>query len=309
MLRRCLAEGRLAHAYLIVGPRGVGKGTLARDFAAALNCPEASPPCGECSSCRRIFAGQHPDVKIVAPLPSKLEVGIDQIREVIADAYLPPYEGKYKVFIIDPAEKLSTEAANCFLKTLEEPPPRVVFLLLTSQERSLPPTLLSRCQRLPLSPLPPGLAAQSLREKWGVPEDRAQLLARLCHGCLGLALREEASHLREIWIERLRKIFQGRSRRLDLVEELLEQFEKDRELFFDELDFWQGWWRDMLLVKLGCPQFLINFDRVEDLKALARRYSVRQIKEGIGHLGAAVRALRLNANPRLVLEVLMLDLP
>ena len=137
LLQRSLERGSLAHAYLFVGPAHVGKMTLALNLAQALNCAAAEPPCGQCLSCQKIASAKHADVQIVGlnrdgdsdePRP-RAEISIDQIRQVQHSASLPPFEGRHKVFIIDGAELLSTEAANCLLKTLEEPVGKVIFLL------------------------------------------------------------------------------------------------------------------------------------------------------------------------------------
>jgi DNA polymerase III subunit gamma/tau len=140
-----LKTDSIAHAYLLVGPRHVGKGTLANNLAQALNCEGAGTPCGQCRSCQRIREGKHADVTSIG-LDSRAEIGIDDIRGLQRSANLPPYEGKCKVFIIDEAEYLSTEAANALLKILEEPPPRVVWLLLAADEERLLATIISRCQ-------------------------------------------------------------------------------------------------------------------------------------------------------------------
>ncbi len=161
LLKRSLAEDNLAHAYLLVGPSHIGKMTLAINLAQALNCFKDEPPCGQCSSCVRISRGCHADVQVLS-LKSKtnekgksnVEIGIDDIRDVQHVANLPPFEGGHKVFIIDGAENMSAEASNCLLKILEEPPTKVVFLLLTSEEDKLLPTIVSRCQRIGLKPMP-----------------------------------------------------------------------------------------------------------------------------------------------------------
>lgn len=316
-LKGGLERGKLAHAYLLVGPRYVGKGTLALDFAKALNCLGNDPPCGECLPCLRIAQGIHSDVKIIS-LPYdektnrfKTEISIDQIREeIISSAYLPPFEGKYKVFIIDGAEFLSPEAANALLKTLEEPPPNVVFLLLAAKEEALPPTIISRCQRLELKPLSQREIAKALTERWGLSSEKAQLLSRLCQGCLGVAVREYLSPQREERMAEIRQILsQSKGERLTLAGELASQFDKDRADMWDKLRFWQVWWRDLLLIKAGLEENIVNIDQKDLLKEQARRYSLQQIKGAIYSIERAIEELRLNANPRLVLEVLMLDLP
>ncbi|MFQ5997657.1 MAG: ATP-binding protein, partial [Dehalococcoidales bacterium] len=161
LLRRSLEKESLAHAYLLVGPPHVGKMTLALNLAQALNCEAAERPCGECAPCQKIASANHADVQVIgliseensAEAKLRTEISIDQIRQMQHSASLPPFEGKYKIFIIEEAEFLSTEAANCLLKTLEEPVGSVIFILLTANDRLLPQTVVSRCQRLELAPL------------------------------------------------------------------------------------------------------------------------------------------------------------
>lgn len=315
-LKRGLEEGKLAHAYLLVGPRYVGKGTLALDFAKAINCIGKDPPCGECSHCLRIAQGIHSDVRTIS-LPfgektnrPKTAIGIEQIKDIINSAHLPPFEGKYKVFIIDGAEYLSPDAANALLKTLEEPPDKVIFLLLTAKEEALLPTIISRCQRLELRPIPQKQIVQALIERWGLSPERAQILSRTCRGCLGGAVRENLFPQREKRLSQLHQILsQGKGERLIFAGELASQFESDREGVWDELGFWQIWWRDLLLIKAGREEDIVNIDQRDVLKEQAKRYSLQQIKGAIYSIERAIEELRLNASPRLVLEVLMMDLP
>ena len=161
-LKDSIGRGSLAHAYLFVGPPQVGKITLAIDLARALNCPSAESPCGTCRTCQRIGEGKHPDVVIINKNTGRdakdrkksTEISIDTIRDFLQkSSNLPPYEGKFKIYIIDDADLMSVEAANCLLKTLEEPPPHVVIILLTSEEKLLLPTVVSRCQRFELKPV------------------------------------------------------------------------------------------------------------------------------------------------------------
>ena len=176
LLQRSLERGSLSHAYLLVGPKHVGKMTLAIDIAQLLNCQSDESPCGDCDACQRIISGKHADVQIVGlnsagnsnGSKAKAEISIDQIRELQHSASLPPFEGKYKVFIIDGAELMSNEAANCLLKTLEEPVEGVVFILLTTNEKSLPETVISRCQRLELRLMPTNEIGDELGERRGV---------------------------------------------------------------------------------------------------------------------------------------------
>ncbi len=196
LLQRGLEKESLAHAYLLVGPPHVGKMTLALNLAQALNCEAAEPPCGECLSCQKITSAKHTDVQIIGLITdgdstkakSRAEISINQIRQMQHSASLPPFEGRYKVFIIDGAEQLSSEAANCLLKTLEEPVGKVIFILLTTNDQFLPATVISRCQRLELSPPAITEVETALNSHWGIESQRAKLLARLSHSRLGWAL-------------------------------------------------------------------------------------------------------------------------
>src|SRR4030042_5183709 len=203
LLRRSLENGRLAHAYLFTGQPHCGKMTLGINLAQALNCENEERPCGECKSCLRITAGNHPDVQIIGRLSgadagggsSKKEISISQIRELQHFAALQPYEGKYRVYIVDGAEYQNEESANCLLKTLEEPPPNVLFILLAGNENRLLPTIVSRCQRVELFPLPASVIEKALVAHWQVAPEKARLLSRLCRGGIGWAvsaLRDES---------------------------------------------------------------------------------------------------------------------
>jgi DNA polymerase-3 subunit delta' len=195
LLQSGLKRGSLAHAYLFVGPPHVGKMTMALDLSRALNCTGSEPPCGLCDSCREITSGRHPDVRViglsedvsVTEARLRTEIGMEQIKEIQHWASLPPYQGKHRVFIIDGVELLSMEASNRLLKTLEEPLDRVMFVLLATNEKLLPATVVSRCQRLEFHPLPaPGVEA-ALSQR-GIEPAEAKLLSRLCRGGIGWAI-------------------------------------------------------------------------------------------------------------------------
>jgi len=322
LLQRSLEKEALAHAYLFVGPPHVGKMTLALNLAQALNCEADEPPCGECASCQKIALAKHADVQIIglvsngdsAEAKPRAEIGIDQIREMEHAASLPPFEGKHKMFIIDGAELLSTEAANCLLKTLEEPVGKVIFILLTTNDRLLPATVVSRCQRVELPPLATGEVEATLDTSWGVEQQKAKLLARLSHGCLGWAISATGDDsLLQQRAERLERlvdtIHAGYEERFAHAAQLATQFSQNRGLVQEILDLWLQFWRDLMLVKIGCGNIITNVDLEAMLVAMAKGYSLAQIKAVINSIQAAGEQLRQNANPRLVLEVLMLSLP
>ncbi|MDD5435580.1 MAG: DNA polymerase III subunit [Nitrospira sp.] len=309
----------LAHAYLFVGPPQVGKMTLAIDLARALNCPDLMPPCGKCPTCRRILESKFPDVTIINKNSGRelkdrkksTEIGIDTIREYIQkSSSLPPYEGKYKIFIVDNAELMSVEAANCLLKTLEEPPHHIVIILLTPEEKLLLPTVVSRCQRFELKPLALSEIENRLSLIEGLPAEKVKLLSRLSGGCLGWALsaasndsyfkvreaqpREFAALLTHSWDKRLAYI---------------KQLSLDRSSTEDICKLWTSYCRDVLLIKYNCSESIINLDIMKDIKSWANMLTITEIKEFIDSLNKAVNYLSFNANLHLLMEVIMLDMP
>lgn len=315
LLQRGLERESLSHAYLLVGPSHVGKMTLAVNLAQALNCEAVERPCSECTSCQKIASARHADVQIIglASNGTTTEISIDQIRQMQSSASLPPFEGKCKVFIIDGAEFLSMEAANCLLKTLEEPVGRVVFILLTINDRLLPATVVSRCQRLDLAPLSSAEVEAALKGR-GIEPQKSRLLARLSHGCLGWAIRAASDGgLLEQRAERLDRLFEAMSGdyevRFTYAAELATEFSRNRGSVQEVLDLWLDWWRDLLLVKAGTRDIVTNVDLEAELVDQAKVHSLAQIRAVINGILATGEQLRLNANPRLALEVLMLNIP
>jgi DNA polymerase III subunit delta' len=316
LLDYSLRTDAMAHAYLLVGPRHVGKGTLAINLAQALNCDGPELPCGQCRSCQRILEGKHADVTPIGP-DSRTEIGIDDIRGLQRLANLPPYEGKCKVFIIDDAEYLSTEAANSLLKILEEPPPKVVWLLLAAEEEHLLPTVISRCQRLELKPMPSERIQEVLVKSYSVDANRAKLLTQLCHGRLGWAVsalaKDDILEQRSQRIDKLVSLLTSTGRSLEqrfaYAQELASQFSQSRRTGAEISELWFDWWRDLMLIKGGCREGIINVDYDITLEEQAGGLSLSEIKEFLANLCLLQEEISKNVNPRLALEWLMLNLP
>lgn len=322
LFKRALAQGTLSHAYLLSGPSGVGKMTLAKDLAKALNCQQNEKPCGECSSCLKIASGQHPDVQVIGLNQDtdaessrvRVEIGIERIRELLHSASLPPFEGRSRVYIIEEASLLSLDAANCLLKTLEEPQDKVVFMLLTENPRQIPITIVSRCQRIKLSAMKLTDLESYLVNQRSVETASASLLARLSHGCPGMAIRvlENPGLLQErnAEFERVKTWVKGSySERFSAAARLALQFAKKRDAVYETMDTWLSWWRDLLLVKANCADNIVNIDFLPALVEMAGAFTLTQIKAAVQSIREAGDQLRLNANARLVLEELMLSLP
>jgi DNA polymerase-3 subunit delta' len=313
LLDYSLKTSTIAHAYLLVGPRHVGKGTLAFNLAQALNCDGPELPCGQCRSCQRILEGKHADVTPIG-LDSKTEIGIDDIRGLQRLANLPPYEGKCKVFIIEDAEYLSTEAANSLLKILEEPPQRVVWLLLAAEEEHLLPTIISRCQRLELKPVPSERIQEVLVNSYNVDADKAKLVTQLCHGRLGWALSALTDgDILEQRSQRIAKLLSlltaDLGQRFAYAQELASQFSQNRRAGVEIIEIWLDWWRDLMLIKGGCTEAIINVDYEIALEEQAMGLSLSEIKGFLANLYLLQEEISKNVNPRLAVEWVMLNLP
>lgn len=189
-LTAALRSGATAHSYLLCGPEGSGKRTLARLLCAALQCTAPEKPCCVCDQCRKVLDGSHPDVVTVDD-PEKKNVSVDLAREAKADLYIRPNEGRHKIYLFPRAQEMKAAAQNALLKVLEEPPEYGVFLLLTDRAERLLPTIRSRCAELRLAPVPEAEATAWLRERFpDAPPEAIRAAYRRGGGFLGQAARE-----------------------------------------------------------------------------------------------------------------------
>ena len=319
-LRNSVQDGKFGHAYLIVGPPLSGRSTLAYLMAQAANCLEEEPPCGQCNQCQRIQRGFHTDIQIVVPEINErtgrtnTEITIDQIRELEKSAILGAYEGTSRVFIIDGAELLSEEGANALLKTLEEPPPKVLFVLITSNENRVLPTILSRCQRLEMSLLDTDIITHTLEVEQSLGENDARLLAKLSGGRLGWALKaskdprilEQRQQSLEELLDLLKDGLEGRFQR---SQDMAGIFARDRESVRAMLHLWLDWWRDLLMLKEKAGELVRNEDWLDSLLERESIYSSQDARYTVREILATIRALEQNANARIALDVLMIELP
>jgi len=312
LLRRALEEGELSHAYLFTGPPGVGKGTLARALASALLCQRDPRPCGECRSCHLVASGNHPDLFWVQPESEVGRLKVEQVRELQRYLSLTPNMAHYRVAVLDRFDQATPSAANALLKTLEEPPDFVVLILLAPDTDSLLPTIVSRCQVVPLRPLPVPQIAAALQARWGVEAETARRLAHLSGGRLGWAVRAATEP----------DLLRRRQQRIDEMVALLrapltDRFRYAAELARDPaaaqeaLDIWAGWWRDVLLLTGGVEEdrtgesLLTHLDQRARLEQMAAQFTPAQAVARIQAVRTAMDRLRRNANPQLTLEVLL----
>ena len=317
LVANSIVHDRVGHAYLITGPEQVGKMSLARTFAQALNCTaeNGQRPCGECRSCQLIQIDKHPDVRIILPEVSDrgaLSIKIEQMRRLQQDLSLSAYEARYKIAILKRFDTANLNAANAFLKTLEEPPNNVILILTATDSDTLLPTINSRCRTIGLRPVPMDLIEETLMTRHHVRADEATLLAHLADGRLGWAVRAHQEpamlHERRTQLETLHQALNGTLiSRFSLAESLARKTDTLPSL----LRTWLSWWRDLALMTYGrkSTDFISNADEFEALHELAGRLPCAAVLASLAQTEAALRQLGQNANPRLVLENVLLTYP
>jgi DNA polymerase III subunit delta' len=316
-LRRDIAYDHVRHAYLFTGPTGIGKRTLLAEFARALLCAQADPPCGQCRNCALSSKGSHPDLLTVEPAVSgksvrAAKVKIDPIRELIHDLQLKPVEAQRRVARLLRFDAANHEGQNALLKTLEEPPGQVVLLLTAERADDLLATIVSRCEVVALRPLPRAAVRDSLITRWLVPAERADLLANLSQGRLGWAVRmqqdEPALAARAQKLDDLAALLAGsRAARFAYAERLAKEGSLER--IQDTLDLWLAFWRDVLLAASGTSAPLANPDREAEIRRLAAAVTPAAASQVMQSLRRTGELLEKNANTRLALEVCLLDWP
>jgi DNA polymerase-3 subunit delta' len=276
LLQRALGSGRLAHAWAFVGPAGSGRTTTALAFAQALLCPAGG--CGACRTCALTAARQHPDLHVIVPTPPETNprgaraIRIGAIRELERRAALTPVQAARKVFVLDDAERMTGEAPEAFLKTLEEPPARTVLILILGRVRALPATVLSRCQIVRFQPR---AADARLAERAEAREALAEVRA---HGAEALLRHAQA-------------------------------WERDREGAERFVDACWLHCRDLLLARCGAPAPLLSepgaFPALADE---AQSWTLEGLLRAIATCRQARQALALNVTPRLTVEVVLAQL-
>ena len=318
---KAILNRRVPHAYLFTGIAGVGKTSLGIAIAASLNCRErkGAEACGECSSCRQIMNGHFPELFVIRPEGDVIK--IDQIREAQDSMRFAPMAGGHRVIILDQADTMTEEAANAFLKTLEEPPNSNLLILNAVEPANLLPTIVSRCQKVRFAPLAVETIAGYLVNEMGIRRETATVLARLAEGSLGKAIAmAEGDFLerREKWLKRAMEIpSMTATEALEIALEL--SGEKSTSAaqgskyeiggLLDLLGVLAIWYRDLLLLKKeGAETLVVNADLMEELKKFVRKFKLLQLYESLLVLDQAQRDIRMRRNKALVLEKTMLRL-
>ncbi len=223
LLRRSISQDRVVSGYLFTGPEGVGKSLAATVFAQALNCPvRPGQGCGECPACREIAQGGYPDLHRLTPSSKSRLITVDQIREMRRSVYQSARGDNWKIFLLEEADRMNLAAQNAFLKTLEEPPPKTVLILITSQPGRLLSTIRSRCQVVSFAAWPLTLMKPFIEERTELSGDQCAVLHALSAGCPGRALRYHREDILETRREVIGPLFDGPPLSARAVSELAE---------------------------------------------------------------------------------------
>ena len=309
--RNAVQTGQVSHAYILRGEAGMGRKSLANAFALNLLCEKGLPdPCMQCHACKQVLAGSHPDL-IYVTHEKPASIGVDDIREQINDTILVrPYSSYYKIYIVDEAEKMTVQAQNALLKTIEEPPSYAVILLLTTNPDAFLPTILSRCVQLKLKPLKDVVVKEYLIQSLGVEESQAEIYAAFARGNLGKAIHlAESEDFKRMYDEILHML--KHLKEAD-ISELLDYIHKLREENLDIyscLDFMQMWYRDVLMYKttkdINLLIFKDEFSTIKSMSTVSGYEGLERILEAIDK--ARIR-LDANVNTELVMELMLLTM-
>ena len=309
--RSALTSRKISHAYIINGEKSAGKEFIAKIFAQTLQCEKGGDePCMECHSCKQALSDNQPDIiKITHEKPNTISV--DDIRaQINNDVAIKPYSSPYKVYIMNEAEKMTVQAQNTILKTLEEPPEYAVILLLTTNVNSLLPTILSRCVVLNMKPVADDLVRKFLMEELQIPDYKAEVCVAFARGNVGrakaLASSEEFDNVKAEALSLLKYI-----QDMELYE-IIAAIKKINDYKLevnDYLDIMAIWYRDVLLFKAtNDSNHLIFREEIQTLRKVAQRSSYEGIERVIQALDKAKNRLNANVNFDLTMELLFLEI-
>ncbi len=319
LLRRDLSLGRVRHAYLVTGPDGIGKQSLALGLASALLCeaPVDGSSCGRCRACMLTGRSTHPDLlKVLPEISGKRirtgKVKIEAVRQLIYDVSLKPIEARRRVACLIDFDAANDQSQNALLKTLEEPPANVVVILTAESADALLPTIRSRCEVLELRPLPAAEVRDALVTRHGLDAQRAELLARVSGGRPGAALRlandPDALAERHSTLAMVRQLLMSnRVTRFAAAEKLARDGSVDD--IQATLQLWASFWRDVLLAMTDADLPRTNLDFDADIQAVARVIAPAAGRQALQALGRTADLLGRNVNARLALEVMLLSWP
>lgn len=307
---KAIQLNKISHGYILNGEDGMGKMELAKAFAQMVQCEgTGEKPCMVCHSCKQFLSGNHPDIIYVRHEKPGV-IGVDDVRNGInGDIVIKPYSSPYKIYIVDEAEKMSVQAQNALLKTIEEPPSYAVIMLLTANAKGFLPTILSRCIVLNLKPISDEEMESYLR-KQGVGEDRIHTVVKFSRGNVGKAMRMAKSDSFTTMVGQIMALLK-RADQMSINEllEFVSILTGYKLEIKDCLDFMQMWYRDVLMLKATNDLNLLLFkEEYGTIREIGNKKSYETIEKMIEAIDTAKRRLDANVNFELTMEILLLAL-
>ena len=315
LLFHAVQRNRMPHAWLFTGQANIGKFKTAVALAQKLNCSEIhEDACGKCDYCLQIKEENFPDFLVLRPEGKFIK--IDQVRNSLNWLNLHPDQAKKRVLILDGAENLGREAANAFLKTLEEPAPNTIIILISLSKKHLPETIVSRCQQIRFSPLSPGITKNILRRNTDLSEELVQLISSYGMGSVKVNLANSFEIMQTVQNTAIKWLTTFKSETLEDLLRTCEAWGKSKnEEWRFLLDFLEIWFRDLTWIHFGLPEnkllnrdYTLNLDRVRELKQCGKYFTLHQIFEIFRKIKESRAAIDLNANKSLAIESLCLHI-
>ncbi|MCI9254996.1 MAG: DNA polymerase III subunit [Lachnospiraceae bacterium] len=308
-LQNAIAMNKVSHAYIINGERNAGKEFIAKVFAMALQCEKKEvEPCGECHSCKQALSNNQPDIIYISHEKPNT-IGVEDIRaQINNDIVIKPYSSPRKIYIVNEGEKMTPQAQNALLKTLEEPPEYAVIVILTTNVEALLPTVLSRCVVLNMKPVSDALVKKYLMEQLGVPDYKANICVAFARGNIGkaklLASSEEFEKVKDEAISLVKNINDME------IHEIVKAIKKISEYKFDVndyLDILMAWYRDVLFFKATKDvNSLVFKEEIQQIMRVSDRSTYEGIETIVNALQSAKKRLEANVNFDLTMELLLL---
>ncbi|KAA5806054.1 DNA polymerase III subunit delta' [Thermoanaerobacterium thermosaccharolyticum] len=308
LFNKIVSSQKIANAYLFIGESGFGKEFMAKYFAMMINCKNGSKPCLSCPSCIQMISGNHPDIFFIEP--DGISIKVETLRNVVINnAYVKPYNSYKKIFIIKEAEKMTEQAQNSILKTLEEPPEYGLFILTSSKMEGLLPTIVSRCEIIRFTRESDEVIEDYLINEKKIDRSKAKKIASIANGNYGkanLLIDEDYSRIRSELGDILYNVInQDKALRL----ESFKFFDENREMIDDIIDIMFSYLRDLMILKLlGSEEYIINKDMVDKLKDFSGNLTGFKLNNIINEIEELAFNLKSNVNYQLAIEKFLLNI-
>ena len=309
--KRAIENHKISHAYILTGEAGMGRKSIANAFAMTLLCEKGgSEPCMTCHSCKQVMSGNHPDL-IYVKHEKPGSIGVDDVREQINDTIMiRPYSSYYKIYIVDEAEKMTVQAQNALLKTIEEPPSYAVIILITTNQEAFLPTILSRCVQMKLKPLKDFTIKSYLTQNLHIPEKDADICAAFARGNLGKAIHLASSdEFKELFQKVMVLVKNVGTMDISMLLDCIREMKEQNFDIGEVLDLMQLWYRDVLMFKVTKDMNLLIFkDEYKMINETGEKVDYAGLEAILAAIDTARTRLNANVNMELAMELLLLTM-